>query len=149
MRHVLTSSVRTKKELFRSPVRPLLFLQTEIYSGVTGYVAIHLLGLSTGTLLLPPSPSHFRRRQQAFIENSHRKSVPKFNPSDERPGIPVQRQNDKTAAELFSYAAVWWSMMGLIRILGVGNDVSRRMVFSRFSSPKSCLNLTVFLYRLT
>src|SRR5262245_36832585 len=92
-------------------------------------MAIHLLGLSTGTLLLPPSPSHFRRRQQASNTNSRRKGDPKFNPSDERPGIPVHRQNDKTAAELFSYSAVWWSMMDLITILGIGNGVSRRMVF--------------------
>ncbi|CAL1710321.1 unnamed protein product [Somion occarium] len=30
---------------------------------LTGYLAIHLLGLSTGTLVLPPSPSYFRRQQ--------------------------------------------------------------------------------------
>ena len=40
----------------------------------------------------------------------------------------LQRQNDKTAIELFSYAVVWWALMGFTRALGISEGVSRRMV---------------------
>ena len=46
------------------------------------------------------------------------------------------RQNDKTVIEVFSYAVVWWGLMGLSRVVGggVGEGVSRRFV-----SPLSLL----------
>jgi glucosaminylphosphatidylinositol acyltransferase len=103
-------------------------------------MAIHLLGLSTGTILLPPSPSYFRRRQRAPL--SQKKGATDTDTDNDSDSDDVnhkafpktkgkagpQRQNDKTAIELCSYAVVWWVLMGLTRILGIGEGVSRRMV---------------------
>lgn len=105
-----------------------------------GYMAIHLLGLATGTLLIPPSPSYFRRRQQAppfqsssadtdtdndsELDDVNHKAFPKVKGQ-----AGQQRQNDKTAIELCSYAVVWWVLMGLTRMGGgIGEGVSRRIV---------------------
>jgi phosphatidylinositol glycan class W len=93
-----------------------------------------------GTILLPPTPSYFRRRQRAPLprknanvdtdtdNDSDSDDVNhKVFPKSQGKASP-QRQNDKTAIELCSYAVVWWVLMGLTRVLGIGNDVSRRMV---------------------
>jgi phosphatidylinositol glycan class W len=110
-------------------------------------VAIHLLGLSTGSILLPPTPSYFRRRQRIPLplknanadtdtdndsdsDDVNRKVFPK---SQSKAG--PQRQNDKTAIELCSYAVVWWVLMGLTQVIGIGEGVSRRMVSSLVSPP--------------
>ncbi|KAF7972112.1 hypothetical protein HWV62_18820 [Athelia sp. TMB] len=109
---------------------------------LTGYLAIHLLGLSAGTLILPPTPSHFRRQQRAQLVRT--KSIPHAgadtdtdNDSDEdvsgkrvrtkAKSESAQRQNDKTAIELVSYAVVWWVLLGATRALGGDEGVSRRM----------------------
>ncbi|KAF8496917.1 GWT1-domain-containing protein [Gautieria morchelliformis] len=83
-----------------------------------GYLAIHLLGLLTGTILLPPSPSDFRRLQNRMKRAGNHVSVPSKSRS---------RQDAKTAIELCSYAAVWWALFGLGRLAGVGGGVSRRL----------------------
>lgn len=104
-----------------------------------GYLAIHLIGLSTGTLLLPPSPSYFRRLQ-AQLRSSNPTigrtitSDPVYDSSDDdtprhrSARIQHRRENDKTATELFSYAALWWIFLGLILFMQIGGGVSRRMV---------------------
>jgi GWT1 len=92
---------------------------TTYTSSTLGYLAIHLLGLSTGTLLLPPSPKFFRRRLKAALRRD----------SDARDTLGVARQNDKTATELCSYTVVWWALLGATYLFGMG-DVSRRMVRS-------------------
>jgi phosphatidylinositol glycan class W len=84
---------------------------------IPGYLAIHLLGLSAGTLILPPSPKFFRRRQKAALRRD----------TDTWDTLGIARQNDKTATELCSYTVVWWVLLGATNLLGVG-DVSRRMV---------------------
>jgi glucosaminylphosphatidylinositol acyltransferase len=84
-----------------------------------GYLAIHLLGLSSGILILPPTPSFFRRQQQA--EKRPKKA-------DHTVPLSSPRENDKTAVELFSYTAIWWTLLGLTNLIGVGGGVSRRMV---------------------
>jgi hypothetical protein len=103
-------------------------------------MAIHLLGLSTGTILLPRSPSYFRRRQLAPLPrkiNNADTDTDNDSDSDDvnhkvfpktKGNAKPQRQNDKTAIELCSYAVVWWVLMGLTRVLGIGEGVSRRMV---------------------
>lgn len=120
----------------------LLSANKEGLVSLTGYLAIHLLGLSTGTLLLPPTPSHFRRQQRAqLVQQKSNADTDTDNDSDEdvnakkiktKNGAGAQRQNDKTATELVSYAIVWWVLMGLTYVMGVDDGVSRRMV---------CLNL--------
>ena len=45
--------------------------------------------------------------------------------------VPVYRENDKTATELFSYAVIYWALFGISRYLHIGgSDVSRRLVCS-------------------
>src|SRR5271156_1392376 len=98
----------------------------------TGYLSIHLLGLSAGTLLLPPSPSYFRKLQRGHNEK------PRDFTSTDTPSAPgasnqsypqtPQRETDKTATEMFSYAVVWWSMLGVTQLLGLEDDISRRLV---------------------
>ncbi|KAF5389291.1 hypothetical protein D9757_003397 [Collybiopsis confluens] len=87
-----------------------------------GYFAVHLLGLTTGLLILPPSPSYFRR-----IQKSLRTHTLNDKELTER---YAGRQNAKTATELSGYTVLWWSLMGLCRVFGLdgGNGVSRRMV---------------------
>jgi glucosaminylphosphatidylinositol acyltransferase len=99
-------------------------------------MAIHLLGLSTGTLILPPTPSYFRRMQQAHAK-SHSRDRSGGSETDNAgtPTTSLHRQNDKTATELFSYAVVWWALMGLTALLGIGGGVSRRMVRTSPSIP--------------
>ncbi|KIK69707.1 hypothetical protein GYMLUDRAFT_34108 [Collybiopsis luxurians FD-317 M1] len=89
---------------------------------LTGYFAVHLLGLTTGLLFLPPSPSYFRRIQKSLRTHTlnDRELAERY----------AARQNDKTATELSGYAVLWWSLMGLCRLLSLdgANGVSRRMV---------------------
>lgn len=123
----------------------------------TGYLAIHLLGLSTGTFLLPPSPSCFRRRQQSYTKSLSQANSFSTSSSDVKaemektdylthgPDSPADswsavgqavgdevgetyRENDRTATELASYAFIWWTLLGACSLLGVGGGVSRRMV---------------------
>lgn len=116
----------------------------------TGYMAIHLLGLSTGTLILPPTPSYFRRMQQAHDKN-HRRDGSGDSQTDnsDTPTNTLHRQNDKTATELFSYAAVWWASMGLTALLGVGGGVSRRMVRSSSTISPTCVLIAPLFDRRT
>lgn len=126
-----------------------------------GYLAIHLLGLSTGTFLLPPSPSYFRRRQQAYTKSLSQTKNTSVSSSGATSGMEkadylthgpdgpassweavgqvvgdeageTYRENDRTATELASYAFIWWTLLGACSLLGVGGGVSRRMVYSRF-----------------
>lgn len=114
----------------------------------SGYLAVHLLGLSTGTLLLPPTPSYFRKRQQELARaRSPRRSAHTHDSdseSDDSTGpqrlrqthasTVERRENDKTAIELCSYAVLWWVLLGGSKLLGIGDGVSRRLV----SAPRVC-----------
>ncbi|KAF8965738.1 GWT1-domain-containing protein [Flammula alnicola] len=120
-----------------------------------GYLAIQLLGLSAGTLILPPSPSFFRRRQAALLSTQKQKEkARKRRNSDPHPAndndndrdedggdtqapdtdVSAPRQTGKTATELCGYAILWWALLGVVRVLRVGGrwdvygGVSRRMV---------------------
>ncbi|KAJ7081634.1 GWT1-domain-containing protein [Mycena belliarum] len=94
-----------------APRLNIISANKEGFVSLAGYLSIHLLGLSTGTLLLPPSPSFFRRllRQRS-------------TPSE----LSAPRQNDKTAVELVSYAIVWWALLGFVSLLHVDEGVSRQ-----------------------
>ncbi|KAJ7180994.1 GWT1-domain-containing protein [Mycena filopes] len=91
----------------------LLSANKEGIVSLGGYLAIHLLGLATGTLVLPPSPAFFRRQQKH---------------DGERNELGAARQNDKTAIELASYAMVWWAVLGVMSLPGMRVDegVSRQ-----------------------
>ena len=43
--------------------------------------------------------------------------------------MPLHRENDKTATELFSYAVIYWTLFGASRYFDIGGPgVSRRLV---------------------
>lgn len=114
------------------------FLTLGLTAVAQGYFAIHLLGLSAGTIVLPPTPSFFRRRQQAIAAEVKAKkfaddaaSSSSYN-KDLDPQAP--RQLGKTATELCSYAILWWTLLGVSKLAkidgawGPDGGVSRRMV---------------------
>ncbi|KZP17007.1 GWT1-domain-containing protein [Athelia psychrophila] len=123
--------------VLNAPRVGLISANKEGIVSLTGYLAIHILGLSTGTLLLPPTPSHFRRQQRAqLVQQKSNADTDTDNDSDEdvsakktktKNEAGAQRQNDKTAIELVSYAFVWWMLLGVASIMGVDEGVSRRM----------------------
>ncbi|KAK7472222.1 Glucosaminyl phosphatidylinositol (GlcN-PI) nositol acylation protein, variant 2 [Stygiomarasmius scandens] len=120
---------------------------------LTGYFAIHLLGLATGTLVLPPSPSYFRRAQRSLGHRLSRQGQPgkgqkvakkrdnSDSESDSESGnsdneaetiqmkLSAPRQDDKTATELCAYAVAWWVLTGVAGYLstrGTIDDVERQ-----------------------
>lgn len=102
------------------------------YSG-RGYLAIHLLGLSTGTLIIPHSPSYFRRQQVAAKGRRNNDAGGRTDSATDaiqrKVDVPVYRENDKTATELFSYAVIYWVLFSISKYLHIGGpDVSRRVV---------------------
>ncbi|KAF4613004.1 hypothetical protein D9613_010764 [Agrocybe pediades] len=134
----------------------LLSQNKEGIISLLGYLSIQLLGLSIGTIILPPTPSFFKRRQKAFLEqhsetrshkrrnsnsednpflaSSNRNATKKDNDVEEF-DIGAPRQLDKTATELCAYAILWWTFLGLTRLLKLDGrwnsddgGVSRRMV---------------------
>ena len=141
----IVSLIGTYTHFYRHALYSLIFF--------VGYLAIHLLGLATGTLLLPPTPSHFRRAQRALAHQPTKKGADTDTDHDSdsdtdkrfpkravgagrakrgKGGGIEARQNDKTVIEVFSYAVVWWVLMWLSRVVGggVGGGVSRRFVSS-------------------
>ncbi|KAH9919571.1 GWT1-domain-containing protein [Fomitopsis serialis] len=128
--------------VLNAPRTGLISQNKEGIVSLSGYLAVHLLGLSTGTLLLPPTPSYFRKRQQELARaRSPRRSAHTHDSdseSDDSTGpqrlrqthasTVERRENDKTAIELCSYAVLWWVLLGGSKLLGIGDGVSRRLV---------------------
>ncbi|KAF9461756.1 GWT1-domain-containing protein [Collybia nuda] len=113
--------------VLNAPRTNIISANKEGIVSLTGYLAIHLFGLSTGTLILPPSPKFFRRRQKAQARSVKRRNSD--SGEDRRNSLSDPRQNDKTATELCAYAVVWWCVLGLTTLFGMGGDaISRRMV---------------------
>ncbi|TFK43019.1 GWT1-domain-containing protein [Crucibulum laeve] len=121
------------------PRTSLISANKEGIISLTGYLSIHLLGLSAGTIVLPPSPSFFRRLQQSLARNPKRRNSDPPAPRyvDSSAGgleLGAPRQLGKTVIEMCSYALVWWSFLGLSRVFKIGGKwgaeggVSRQMV---------------------
>ncbi|KAJ6478563.1 GWT1-domain-containing protein [Mycena vitilis] len=108
----LALSVFGLKEYVRSAPRlNLISANKEGIASLAGYLSIYLLGLSVGTLILPPSPGFFRRLLQGRSTTAE---------------LSAPRQNDKGAIELASYAIVWWALLGLTSLLRIDEGVSRQ-----------------------
>jgi phosphatidylinositol glycan class W len=103
-----------------APRTNLLNANKEGIVSLLGYLAIHLLGLSTGTMILPPSPSYFRRQQLERLNARSRRGS--------NAGTSPQREDDKTATELAAYAILWWTFLGLSSFFASVAGVSRRLV---------------------
>ncbi|KAF9256317.1 GWT1-domain-containing protein [Marasmius fiardii PR-910] len=120
LHQVALSKFGLEEYVFTAPRVSIISANKEGIVSLTGYFAIHLLGLTTGMLILPPSPSYFRRIQKRLLKQ-------KRNPLKK---LTAARQDDKTATELCAYAVVWWILFGLTRVLKLdgGNGASRRLV---------------------
>ena len=86
-----------------------------------------------GTLVLPHSPSYFRRQQAAVRRrrdsNGSARTDSATITAQRRVSIPLHRENDETATELFSYAVIYWTLFGVSRYFDIGGPgVSRRLV---------------------
>ena len=130
MRHAQTSLATTRRDWYLSPVS-LSSCQRSTQTSTNccpnlGYFAIHLLGLSTGTILFPPSPSYFRRYSK--MHNPDRS--PNQYPVKAKEWNHDDRQDDKTAIELCSFLVVWLVLFSLAHLCGLGVNVSRQLVRS-------------------
>ncbi|KAF8128591.1 GWT1-domain-containing protein [Boletus edulis] len=106
-----------KAFLLKAPRSNIIHANKEGLISLLGYLSLHIMGLSLGTIILPPSPSFFRKQQRILLEGGNSEHLTKLDPS-------VPRQNAKTTIELFSYALVWWTLLALVQH---GLQVSRRM----------------------
>ncbi|KAH8986440.1 GWT1-domain-containing protein [Lactarius hatsudake] len=139
--HQLSLSAGLTSYVLDAPRQSLISANKEGLVSLTGYLAIHLLGLSTGTLVIPYSPSYFRRRQAAARKRRN-SDAPARRVSMSTP----HRENDKTATELFSYAVVYWTLFGISRYLHVGGpDASRRLVNLPYIMWVAAYNTTFLL----
>ncbi|KAG1733266.1 GWT1-domain-containing protein [Suillus lakei] len=111
------SSGGMKDFLLNAPRSNIIFANKEGLLSLLGYVSIHILGLSLGTVILPPSPSFFRKQQRQLLDGPS-----SYRPSKLDPSAP--RQNAKIVIELLSYSVVWWMLLAFVRL---GLEVSRRM----------------------
>ncbi|KAL0564054.1 Glucosaminyl phosphatidylinositol (GlcN-PI) nositol acylation protein [Marasmius crinis-equi] len=123
LHQIALSKLGLENYVFTAPRVSVISANKEGIVSLSGYLAIHLLGLTTGTLILPPSPSYFRRVQRQLRK-------PKSEDSDEFKKLNSPRQDDKTATELCAYTVFWWISFGLTRWLGLdgGHGASRRLV---------------------
>ncbi|EKM57256.1 uncharacterized protein PHACADRAFT_172903 [Phanerochaete carnosa HHB-10118-sp] len=142
--------------VLHAPRDSLVNANKEGIVSLIGYLALHLLGLSTGTVILPSSPSFFRRMQHELRQNgtgaprdiAHRSDsesdddTPRTAPG---PRIPNRRENDKTATELCSYAVLWWTTLGVLSWMDIGGGMSRRVVNLRYTIWIAAYNTTFLL----
>ncbi|KAF8336428.1 GWT1-domain-containing protein [Cantharellus anzutake] len=123
-----------------SPHRHSLLSQNkEGITSLIGYLALHVLGLSMGTLLLPASPSLFKRQLKLLTGNSDASSMAHQMPSKRQPG--------KAAIELCSYAFTWWILFGLSTSARRHHKsaVSRRLANLPYVLWVAAFNTTVLL----
>ncbi|KAJ6524486.1 GWT1-domain-containing protein [Mycena capillaripes] len=111
LQQLALSSFGLKHYVRTAPRLNLISANKEGIASLAGYFSIYLLGLSIGTLILPPSPGFFRRLLKG-----------RSTPAE----LGAPRQNDKGAIELASYAMVWWALLGLVSLLHVDEGVSRQ-----------------------
>jgi phosphatidylinositol glycan class W len=102
----------------------LILQNKEGLISLLGYLSIHIYGLALGTIVLPSSPSFFRKHQVAIEVYKRTGNKPVYFDA----GVEVgYRRTSKTVQEVFSYAIIWWVLFGVVGWVG-GDEVSRRMV---------------------
>jgi len=106
----------------------ILAMNKEGVVSLPGYLAIHVLGFAIGTLILPPSPAHFRRKLKTLSKplTTTPSSNPTYNNS-KLVKVSEKRQLDKTVIELCSYVLVWWALYGVTVWSSGRFGVSRRL----------------------
>ncbi|EIW79576.1 GWT1-domain-containing protein [Coniophora puteana RWD-64-598 SS2] len=108
------SAMELSDYVLDAPRTNIIAANKEGLASLLGYLAIHIMGLSLGTVILPPQPSYFRKQQEALVHDSKRPVV----------DLSAPRQNSKTITELVAYSAIWWALLAIVTL---GLDVSRRM----------------------
>ena len=83
-------SVQTRRGLYPFQVRRTENLNILTLTFSLGYLAIHLLGLSVGTIILPPFPSNFHRQQKMLINKRRNSDPAAAGGSNERPYYKVE-----------------------------------------------------------
>ncbi|TFK28338.1 hypothetical protein FA15DRAFT_612475 [Coprinopsis marcescibilis] len=128
----LALSYGLKDYVLNAPSTSLISQNKEGLVSLTGYFAVYLLGLSAGTIVLPPSPNHFSRKQEALAKQSSKHGM--HTPYDAELDLSAPRKLDKTATELASYAIIWWVLLGFTKLFkvdgtwGSEGGMSRRIV---------------------
>lgn len=112
-----------KEGLISLAGRSIQIKMTSVAHTAIGYLSIHIIGLSLGTLILPPKPSFFRKQRTILVDGR------KFE--DTSLDLIAPRQTTKTIAELCAYTLVWWVLLAFICLKLA---VSRRMVSHLISS---------------
>ncbi|CAA7263440.1 unnamed protein product [Cyclocybe aegerita] len=136
MQQTSLSKFGMKDYVLLAPRTSLVSANKEGIVSLTGYLAIQLLGLSVGTLVLPPSPNLFSQRQRAPSSNDNKERKRRdSNTSSKEFDLSAPRQLGKTAIELCAYSIVWWMALGATKFVGIGGNwgkggggVSRQMV---------------------
>ena len=94
-----------------APRMDLLSTNEEGIVSLFGYFTIHLLGLSTGIMISPPSPSYFHRQR---LETTKAQSWRNSNAGlMTQSGMSPQHKDVKTVTELAGYVILWWTFLGL------------------------------------
>ncbi|KAG6846087.1 hypothetical protein H0H87_006451 [Tephrocybe sp. NHM501043] len=135
------SSLGIHNFVLNAPRIGLISANKEGFASLGGYLAIHLLGLSAGTIVFPPSPKYFSRALK--MPGRPRRNS---DPHDKRNTLSAPRENDHTAIVLFSYTVVWWTLLGLSSAFGIGGaGVSRRLVNIRYIFWVTAFNTSFIL----
>ncbi|KAF8187713.1 GPI-anchored wall transfer protein 1 [Pholiota molesta] len=161
VQQIALSRFHLRDYVFTAPRSSLISANKEGLVSLTGYLAIQILGLSVGTMVLPPTPSFFRRRQTAFAARATPPGSRKRRTSDADAdrdagtdaafALDAPRQNDKIATELCAYAILWWGLLGLARVVrldgawGADGGASRRMVNLSYILWIAAFNTTFLL----
>ncbi|KAK2460809.1 hypothetical protein APHAL10511_007279 [Amanita phalloides] len=145
---LLLSYAHLQEYIFNAPRISWVSANKEGIISLTGYLSIHLLGLSIGTLILPPSPSWFRRMVKHTRDTLNKRIVTDVRlsingqPPSQIVPLSSPRQAGKTSTELCAYALLWSVLSGIVGLAkfgvnasnkeslgkGLGKGVSRRMV---------------------
>ncbi|KAF9011707.1 GWT1-domain-containing protein [Cyathus striatus] len=106
--------VHLEAYVLSAPRTSIISANKEGIVSLPGYLAIHLLGLSVGTIVLPPSPHSSAEGKKPRGETLQ---------AQETEHLSAPRQISKTAAELCSYAILWWVFLAVARfaeVVGLG-----------------------------
>ncbi|CCM00862.1 uncharacterized protein FIBRA_02908 [Fibroporia radiculosa] len=156
--HQLALNAGLRDFVMNAPRVSIISANKEGIVSSIGYLAVDLLGLSVGTLVLPATPSYFRRRQQELIEPLSRPTTPRANDLSDldserakgstRRGLTethAKRENDKTAIELCSYAVLYWVLLGALKYVNAGEGISRRLISIQYIIWVAAYNTTFLL----
>lgn len=117
---ILLSHFGLRDYVLNTERKDLISANKEGIVSLTGYLAIHLFGLSLGTMILPPSPSYLRHSLRRVFGTEKDKEKAK------NLSLSSPRQTGKILTEICGYSILWWTGTYVVKYFQEG--VSRRMV---------------------